>query len=178
MHLLCTFSKQKFDHVNQATELWRQKWYSLRSMFQGNRVLSHVTYSHWKKWRYYALFMSGDDHIWPLTLHLDLSKVIQARRPWLTPYILVVAKLMFFFVCVWGGFLTSWDWIRAQFFYTDIFIVLLKYIRCQTILQMRVTLLPSGMLCITNIPSINCNAHYFVQNWTRNTLVKVLCCYN
>ena len=34
-------------------------------------------------------------------------------------------------------------------------------VRSQTILPMRVTLFPSGMLCVTNTPSINGNATLF-----------------
>ena len=45
----------------------------------------------------------------------------------------------------------------------------------QAILPMSVTLFPFGMLCVTNISSISCNALHFVPNWTGNTLVSVLC---
>ena len=44
----------------------------------------------------------------------------------------------------------------------------------QAILPMWVTLFPSRMLCVTNIPSITVTTHYFVQNWKGNTLVKGL----
>ena len=44
----------------------------------------------------------------------------------------------------------------------------------QTILRMRVTLFPSGMLCVINIPSINGNDTLFYSELSENTLVKVL----
>ena len=37
----------------------------------------------------------------------------------------------------------------------------------QAILPMRVTLFPSGMLCVTNIPSINCNDTSFSSELNR-----------
>ena len=99
--IFCATYSKKRTGSRQATELWRRKWYSLQPMFQGNRVLSHVACSNWQEWRYYAWFRSGDDHIWPLTLHLDLLKVIRGQWPWLTHNTYLVTNLTFFGV-TWG----------------------------------------------------------------------------
>ena len=86
---------------------WRKKWPGqVRSRnydvirrttstdFHRNRVFSNVTCCHWLKWRHNAWFRSEHDHIWPVTLHLDRSKVIRGHWTWLTPYLPIVAKLM------------------------------------------------------------------------------------
>ena len=75
----------------------------------------------------YAWFRSADGHIWPLTLHLDPSRVMWGYWPWLNPYISMVSNLALFFVC----FLRSWDRIH-DFFYIERCIVSLNTIRCQS----------------------------------------------
>ena len=80
----------------QVTKLWRHHRYSLRPIFQGNRVFSHVTCCHWLEWRYYAWFRLADNQIRLLTLHLDLSKAIRGHWPWLVPYITIVTNSFFF----------------------------------------------------------------------------------
>ena len=61
--------------------------YSLRPIFRGNRVFSHVDLLALTGMEIHAWSRSADDHIWPLTLHLDPSKVIRVNWPWLTPCI-------------------------------------------------------------------------------------------
>ena len=49
----------------------------------------------------------------------------------------------------------------------------------QAILPMRVTLFLSGMLCVTNIPTINGNdTLLYIELNKKNTLVNVLCRYD
>ena len=78
----------------QVTELWRRTSNNLRLTFHRNRAFSNATYCYWLKWRYYAWRGSGYDHIWPVTLHLDLSEVIPGHWPWPTPYLPIVAKFV------------------------------------------------------------------------------------
>ena len=157
------------------------RWYGLRPMFQGNRVLTHVTWSHWQRWRYYAWFRLGDDHIWPLTLHLDLSMVIRGQWPLLTPYFPIVINLTFF----WRGWAWGPETEKWLIFYTDMFIVPLYIIRCQSGPLTEFALRRFCRLwCRCSLPG--CYASeifnqytvmtlYFVPNWTTNMLMKVLC---
>ena len=80
---------------DQVTELWRHKRNSLGPIFNRNRISSPLTRCLWLEWRgrHYAWFWSGDNHIWPLTWHLDLSKVIRGLCPWTTPYLPKGVKL-------------------------------------------------------------------------------------
>ena len=42
-----TFGKKRLSELGQVTELWHRKWYSLRPIFEGNRVFSHETCYNW-----------------------------------------------------------------------------------------------------------------------------------
>ena len=160
--ILCaTFGKKILTGSGQVTELWRHKRNNLRPTFQGNRVFSHGTCCHWLEWGHYAWFRSEHDQMWPLTLHDDLPKVIRGHWPWLTPYIPIVANLAVFGVS-WGP---ETEYV-ANFLHGHVYSASLHYpmsigaidLVCpQAILPMRVTLYPSGTLCVTYIPSRNCN---------------------
>ena len=54
---------KKLTGSGQVTEPRRHKRNSLRPIFQGNRVFSHVTCCHLQEWRYYARFRSAHDNI-------------------------------------------------------------------------------------------------------------------
>ena len=94
--------------------------------FKENRVFNHVTCCHSQEWRYYALFWSAQDHIWPLTLHLHISKVIRGQWPWLGTYMPKVANL-----AVMG---VSWspETEGVSNVCIDMFIVPLYTSRCQS----------------------------------------------
>ena len=91
-HPLRNFWQFFLTGSGQVTELWRHKRNSLRPTFQG---------CHWLEWGHYAWFRSAHDHMWPLTLHNDLPKVIRGHWSWLTPYIPIMDNLAVFGV--------SWD---------------------------------------------------------------------
>ena len=120
-----TFSKQNLAGSRDATKLWGHKWYSLRPMLQGNRVLSHVTCFLWQKWRYYAWFGSGDGRIWPLALHIDLSKVIRVNDLDWPHNTYLVTIFTFLLVSL------SPETECVAIFYSNMFTVLLYNIRCQ-----------------------------------------------
>ena len=156
-HSLRNFSKKM---IGSGHELWRHKRNSIRLIFRGKRVFSHVTCRHWLEWRYYAWFGSPHDHIWPLTLHLDHSKVTRCHQPWLTPCLPILANLPF--LVFWGP---ETEYV-AIFFRRHIYSASLHYpmpispidqVYPQVIFAICVTLFPSEMLCVTYIPSINCN---------------------
>ena len=94
--------------------------------FQGNCVFSHVPSCHWLEWRYYACFRSAYEQIWPLTLHLDIPKVIRGHWPWLKPCIPIVANLVVYRVF---EVLRPNTWLL---FHIDMFIMPLYTIRCQS----------------------------------------------
>ena len=121
-YLCATFGKKKLSGSGQVTELWRHRRYSLRPMFQVNRVFSRVTCCYWLEWRYYAWFRETDDYIRPLVLHLDLSKVIRGHWPCLT-------------TCWFDVFLGFVELLRPNtrlIFHIDMFIVPLNTIWCQS----------------------------------------------
>ena len=84
----------------QVMGLWRRNRYSIRPIFQGNRVFIRVTCCHWLERGYYA-WLRIDDQFRPSTLHLDLSKVIQGHWPWLTtcPPIVTISAVLGIFWC-------------------------------------------------------------------------------
>ena len=86
---------------DQVTELWRHKRYSLRPSFQRNRLFGNLTCRHWLEWRHYPWVMSEDDHIWPLTLHVYLQKVIRAQWPWLHTHKSDRTGRFWDFLCSW-----------------------------------------------------------------------------
>ena len=157
----------------RSRDLWRHKRNSLRPVFRLNRVFSHVTCCHWLKWRHYAWFRS-DDYIWPLTLHVDLEKIIRGHWPWLIPYLLMG---LFF-----GGGLRFWIRFFDSFF-IDVFIGFLYRFRCQSHPLTQLAIGPFfrwGWHCSLT----GCDMSQIfdqdtktmrnsVRNWTENTLVKV-----
>ena len=105
-HPFCNLA-QNFDLVRSVMELWHHTSTSLRSVFHRNRIFCNVTCCHWLEWRHYLgdlswRFRSEHDHIWPMTLHLGLSKVIRGHWPWPTPYLPIEAKLVVLGVS-WGS---------------------------------------------------------------------------
>ena len=91
------------------------------------------------------------DHIWPLTLHLNLSKFFRGHWPWLTPYIPIMANLAILGVS-WGPdteyvakLLHRHAYSASLHYSTSIMAV--DTVCPQAILPMRVTLFPSRMLC-------------------------------
>ena len=154
-HLLQNLRRFFFTGSGQVTELWRHKSNNLRPICHRNRVFSYVTCCLWLEWRHYAWFRSELDHIWPLTLHLDVSKVIRGHWPWLTPYMPIVANLAVFGVS-WGPETEH----AANFSHRHVYSASWHYptsisaihpVCPQAILPMRVALFPSGMIYMTNI---------------------------
>ena len=69
--IVCTtFGKTKIGRV-------RSGWKCQGTMSQGGSLSSNLTCSHLLEWTYYVWFRP-DDHIWPLALSCDLSKVTRA----------------------------------------------------------------------------------------------------
>ena len=162
---LRSFIKSILTRTGQVTELWRHKRKSLRSIFWRNRVFSHRTFCHWLERRYYTWFRSVHDHIWPLTLHLDLSKIIRGQWPWLTPYLPILANLAVLGVSrgpetEYEAILSHRHVYNASLHY-PMSISAINPVCPQAILPMRVMLFPSGVVCVTNIPSINDNDTIF-----------------
>ena len=95
-HPLCNFLRKKNwpGQVRSRSYNVIRRTTSCDSIFHRNRVFSNVTCCHWLEWRNYVWFRLEYDHIWPLTLHLDLSEVIWGHWPWPTPYLPIVAKLV------------------------------------------------------------------------------------
>ena len=159
-HPLRNFWHKKITGSGQVTELRRHKRYSLRATFQGNRIFSHGTCCPWLEWGHYAWFRWAYDHMWTLTLHNDLAKVIWGHWSWLTPYIPKLANLAFLEVS-WG---LETEYVAN--FYIDMFIVPLYTNRWQS---GPLTQFALGRFCrwgwccslpgcyASNIPSINCN---------------------
>ena len=179
--ILCATSKN-FDRVRSghgAVKSLKEQPptdFSRRSCFQPRNLLPLT----WMEILCYAWLRPSDDHIRPLTFHLDRSKVIRGHWSWLTPYVLIEANLVFL-----GGFLRSWDRILVYFLHGH---VPLYTIRCQSgpVAQFalrrfcrcgwRCSLLGHYAPQIFHQETIT--TLYVVQNWTRNTPVKVLCRYD
>ena len=97
--ILCaTFGETIVTGSGQVTELWRHMSNNLRPIFHRNRIFSNITCCYWLEWKHYAWFRSEHDRIWPVTLHLDLWKVIWGYwywpAPYLRTYLLTVTKLV------------------------------------------------------------------------------------
>ena len=132
---------------------------------------------------YCALFRSEDDQIWPLTLHLELSKAIRVQWHWLTLYIYLQCPIWRF-----SGFIEVLRPNTWLLFYIDMFLVPLYTIRCQS---GSLTQFALRRFCRwwwrCTLPG-HCASHifhpetvttrYIVQNWTGNTLVKTVCRYD
>ena len=164
VHLLHYFWGKILTGSGQVAELWRYKRYSLRPIFQGTHVFSHVrTLLPLTGMDILCMIRPGNDHIWPLALYLDLWNVFRGQWPWLTPYI--VPNLTVLGVS-WGP---ETEYV-AIFSHRHVYSASLHYLMSisaidsvcpQAILATSVTLFPFEMLCVTNIPSINCNYTLF-----------------
>ena len=147
--------------IGSGQKLWRHKRNRLRPIFREKQVFSHVTCHHWLEWRHYAWFGSTHDHIWPWTLHFDHSKVIQVHWLWLTPCLPILANLAV--LAVSRGpqteYVTKFSHrhVYSASLHNLMSISPIDQICLRVILRIRVTLFPSEMLSVTNIPSINCN---------------------
>ena len=163
--ILCaTFGEKKLTGSGQVTEVWRHK-NSLRSIYLGNRVFSHGTCCHWLERRHYAWFRSADDHIRPLVLHLNFLKVIRGDWPLLPPCITIVVNLAVFGVS-WGPeteYVVNFSrrCVYSASLYYPMSIRAIDQVCPQVILVMSLTLFPSVMIFVTNIPSTNCNNTLF-----------------
>ena len=74
-HPLRNYWRNKYDRSGRVnSQGYNVMRYSLRPIFQRNRVFSHVTWCHSKEWKYYALFRLADDHIWPLKFILTFLR--------------------------------------------------------------------------------------------------------
>ena len=161
----------------QVTELWRHKTNSLRPTFQGNCVFSHGNFCHWLEWRYYAWFRSADDHIRPLALRFDLSKVIRGHYPWLTRRITKVVILADFGVS-WGletEYVANFSprHVYSGSLHNPMSIRAIDSVCPQAILAMGVALFTSGTPWVTNIPLINCNYQTCVQSTRLSWLIWI-----
>ena len=160
--ILCaTFRKKKLIGSGHVKELWRHKRNSLQPIFRVKRVFSPVTCRYWLEWRHYAWFGWTHDHIWSLTLHHDHSKVIRGRWPWLTQCLPILANFVVLGVS-WGpeteyvANYSHWHFYSASLDY-PMSISPIDQVCPQVILAISVIPLPSEMLCVTRIPSINWN---------------------
>ena len=129
--------------------------------FEKSVFSANVTCHHWLAWRHYAWFGSTHDHIWPLTLHFDHSRVIQGHWPWLTRCLPILANLAVLGVS-WGPqtkYVTKFSHrhVYSAFLHKPMSISPIDQVCLRVILRISVTLFPSEMLSVTNIPSINCN---------------------
>ena len=164
--IFCATLGKKSTGACQVMEQWRHERNSLRPIFKGNHIFSQITCRSWLEWRYNAWFSSAHGHIWPLTFHVDLGKVIRGYWPCLAPCLPIVANLERGFGVSWG----HWTEYVANFSHIDVYSDSLHYtvsisaiepVCLQAILAMIVTLFPSETLCVTNILSIRYNNTLF-----------------
>ena len=154
---------------DQVAELWSHK-NSVRPIFPGNRVFSHATCCHWLGRRCYTWSRPAHDHIWPLTLHLDLSKVIRGQWPWLTPCQPIVDSLTVLGVS-WGPEIECVANFSHKYVYSASLQKSISVIdpACpQAISAMSVTMI----LCVTSISSINCNNTLFCLEFNEEYAVE------
>ena len=81
--ILCkAFEKKTLSGSGNAKDLSHHKRNSLRlrRRFFTEIVFSATSY-HWPEWRQYAWFRSGDDHIWPLTMHVIFRRSSAVNAP-------------------------------------------------------------------------------------------------
>ena len=100
MSILCATFAQRMYHKLSGWKNWlgqvRSRGYDVITGTASDRLFKEIAFSAMEDWlerRHYAWFRSEHDHIWPFTLHPDLSEVIRGHWPWLAPCVPIVANL-------------------------------------------------------------------------------------